>query len=49
MRVCQLNDCKNAATFMVIPVEIPKGAFKGFLKDIWVCDNCEILDKKEEE
>ncbi len=49
MRVCQLNDCKNAATFMVIPVEIPKGPFKGFLKDIWVCDNCEILDKKEEE
>ena len=42
MRVCQLNDCENAATFAVIPVEIPKGPFKGSLKDIWVCDNCEI-------
>ena len=34
MRVCQLNDCENAATFAVIPVEIPKGPFKG--------SNCEI-------
>lgn len=48
MRVCQRNDCENVATFEVIPVEIPNGWCKGFLKDIWICDNCEIVDKKEE-
>ena len=38
MRVCQLNDCKNAATFEIIPQETRMG----FVKNIWICDNCEI-------
>ena len=44
MRVCQVNDCKNPATFEVYPLKIPNG----FLKNIWVCDECGI-DRKEEQ
>ena len=47
MRVCQVNDCKNPATFEVIPLEMPNG----FLKDIWICDDCNpfaIVERKEE-